>query len=84
MATTPVFSLTGKVAMVYGGSYGIGKGICAVLSNAGATVVCVARDKEKGIFGFWHLNFWHYIFPMFVIRRGLILKAIEYQMNNIK
>lgn len=48
MATTPVFSLTGKVAMVYGGSYGIGKGICAVLSNAGATVVCVARDKEKG------------------------------------
>ena len=52
MATTPVFSLTGKVAMVYGGSYGIGKGICAALSNAGATVVCVARDKEKGIFGF--------------------------------
>ena len=52
MATTPVFSLTGKVAMVHGGSYGIGKGICAVLSNAGATVVCAARNKEKGIFGF--------------------------------
>ena len=55
MATKPVFSLTGKVAMVYGGSYGIGKEICAVLSNAGAAVVCVARNKEKVTFDFFLL-----------------------------
>lgn len=48
MATNSAFSLSGKVAIVYGGSYGIGKGICDVLSKAGATVVCVARNKEKG------------------------------------
>ena len=64
MATKPVFSLTGKVAMMHGGSYGIGKGICAVLSNAGAAVVCVARNKEKVTFDFFlllkeRLYIWH-------------------------
>jgi len=42
------FKLSDKVAIVYGGSYGIGKGICQVLANAGATIVVVARGKEKG------------------------------------
>lgn len=42
------FDLTGKLAIVYGGSYGIGKGCCEVLSNAGAKVVVVSRNTEKG------------------------------------
>ncbi|XP_066922673.1 3-oxoacyl-[acyl-carrier-protein] reductase FabG-like [Clytia hemisphaerica] len=42
------FDLTGKVAVVYGGSYGIGKGVAKVLSNAGAKVAVVSRNKEKG------------------------------------
>lgn len=41
-----------KVAIVYGGSYGIGKGISCAFSDAGATVVIVSRDKEKGIIFF--------------------------------
>lgn len=42
------FDLTGKVAVVYGGSYGIGQGVAKVLSNAGAKVAVVSRNKEKG------------------------------------
>ena len=44
------FDLTGKIAVVYGGSYGIGEGVSKVLSNAGAKVAVVSRNKEKGIF----------------------------------
>ena len=53
MEAKPAFSLTGKVPVVYGGSYGIGKGICTTMSNAGATVVCVARNKEQGTYSFF-------------------------------
>ena len=42
------FDLTGKVAVVYGGSYGIGLGVAQALSNAGAKVVVVSRDATKG------------------------------------
>lgn len=41
-----MFDLTGKVALVSGGSRGIGRGIAAALAQAGATVVVTARDEE--------------------------------------
>jgi len=40
------FSLTGKRALVTGASKGIGLDICAVLSEAGADIAAVARDKQ--------------------------------------
>jgi NAD(P)-dependent dehydrogenase (short-subunit alcohol dehydrogenase family) len=42
-----LFSLGGRVAIVTGGSSGIGRGIALALGQAGAAVVLVARDKEK-------------------------------------
>ena len=57
---TANFSLTGKTALVTGGSYGIGFAIASALSEAGATIVFndlkqelvdagVAAYKEKGV-----------------------------------
>jgi len=40
------FSLQGKRALVTGASKGIGLDICKVLSDAGADIVAVARDKK--------------------------------------
>jgi len=42
-----LFSLAGRVAVVTGGSSGIGAGMAAALCRAGAQVVLVARDKEQ-------------------------------------
>ena len=42
------FRVDNKVAIIYGGSYGIGKGISKILSKAGAIIIIVARNKEKG------------------------------------
>ena len=42
-----LFSLTGRVAVVTGGSSGIGAGMAAALAGAGARVVLVARDAER-------------------------------------
>jgi NAD(P)-dependent dehydrogenase (short-subunit alcohol dehydrogenase family) len=39
------FGLTGKTALVTGASKGIGLEICAVLADAGADIIAVARDK---------------------------------------
>ena len=42
-----LFSLTGRVAMVTGGSSGIGAGMATALARAGAQVVLVARDAGR-------------------------------------
>ena len=42
-----LFSLAGRVAVVTGGSSGIGAGMAAALARAGARVVLVARDASR-------------------------------------
>jgi NAD(P)-dependent dehydrogenase (short-subunit alcohol dehydrogenase family) len=42
-----LFSLVGRVAVVTGGSSGIGKGMATGLARAGAQVVLVARDSAR-------------------------------------
>src|SRR5580693_7201747 len=42
-----LFSLAGRVALVTGGSAGIGRGIALALGQAGAAVVLVARQESR-------------------------------------
>jgi NAD(P)-dependent dehydrogenase (short-subunit alcohol dehydrogenase family) len=42
-----LFSLDGRLALVTGGSSGIGEGIAVALAGAGARVVLLARDKAR-------------------------------------
>jgi 3-oxoacyl-[acyl-carrier protein] reductase len=40
--------LTGRTVLVTGGTKGIGKGIAGVFARAGANIVIVGRDRERG------------------------------------
>ena len=42
-----MFNLKDKIAIITGASQGIGKSTAKIFSNAGAHVVCLARNKEK-------------------------------------
>ena len=48
MSTMDRFSLEGRVAVVTGGTRGLGEGFAAALADAGASVLLVGRDKERG------------------------------------
>ena len=47
MGTVPVFRLDGQVALVIGGTSGIGRAIAAGYKAAGAKVVVAGRNREK-------------------------------------
>jgi 2-dehydro-3-deoxy-D-gluconate 5-dehydrogenase len=47
MASTKLFDLSGRVAVVTGGNGGIGRGIALGLAQAGSAVAVLARNEEK-------------------------------------
>ena len=56
MAVLDLFSLKGKVALITGGSYGIGFEIAKALSEAGATICFNDRNEETLQRGYDHYN----------------------------
>lgn len=48
MTLADTFDLTGRIAVVTGGTRGLGRGFASALGEAGASVVLVGRDSEAG------------------------------------
>ena len=49
MSDLSIFDLTGKNALVTGGSLGIGRGCATALAMAGANVAIIARSEQAGV-----------------------------------
>ena len=49
--TTPLFNLTGKVALITGGSKGLGKAMARGFAEAGADIVICSRHGSLGYAG---------------------------------
>jgi NAD(P)-dependent dehydrogenase (short-subunit alcohol dehydrogenase family) len=47
MGSKSVFDLSGKVALITGGSRGLGRAFCESMAEFGADVACVGRDEQK-------------------------------------
>ncbi|WP_455383480.1 SDR family NAD(P)-dependent oxidoreductase, partial [Salinispira pacifica] len=47
MTTKQLFTLTGRVAVVTGGSAGLGWDIAVTLAEAGASVIITSRKRER-------------------------------------
>ena len=48
MKTAPLFDLSGEVAVVLGGTGGLGGAMAEGLAQAGAKVAVLGRNKERG------------------------------------
>ena len=48
MGQVNAFALDGRVAVVTGGTQGLGEGFARALGDAGASVMLLGRDRERG------------------------------------
>ena len=67
-----LFSLEGRVALVTGGSSGIGHAMARALALAGAKVVLLARREAYDLFGGYRPLFWSFV-VLSALSAGVVL-----------